>query len=90
MLLGLAPGCFGYTSGAKHLSYVADSLLIVGGGAAIAVDQTTKTAPCEGTGCPTYTSSIGGLLVAGVMLATAGLIGIVFTATRPETKSTSR
>ena len=89
-MLALVPGCFGYTSSAKHLSYVADTLLIVGGGAAIAVDQTTTTAPCEGTGCPTYTPSIGGLLVAGVMLATAGLIGIVFTATRPVAKSTSR
>ena len=90
MLGALVPGCFGYTRSAKHLAYVADTVLILGGGAAIAVDETSKTTPCEGTGCPTYTPSIGGLLVAGVMLATAGLVGIVFTATRPVAKSSSR
>jgi hypothetical protein len=82
-------GCFGYNSSAKGWSYVADTLLIAGGGAAIAVAETSKDAPCSGPGCPTYQSSISGGLVAGALLVTAGVFGIIFNATR-DTVKTSR
>jgi hypothetical protein len=80
-------GCFGYNHGAKAWSYVGDSILIVGGGGAIAADVTTRPGPCMGTGCPTYTEPFGGGMVAGVVLVTAGLIGIVINATRPTVKT---
>ena len=83
----LLVGCWGYNSSAKRWAYVGDSLLIVGGGAAIAADQLNKPAPCMGAGCPTYTPPISGALVAGVVLAAAGLFGIVFNATRSEVKT---
>jgi hypothetical protein len=83
----LLVGCWGYNSSAKRWAYVGDSLLILGGGAAIAVDQTTKPATCTGSGCPSYTPPISGALVAGVVLAAAGLFGIIFNATRAEVKT---
>ena len=80
-------GCFGYNSGAKGWSYVGDAILIAGGAAAIAADQETKPGACTGEGCPTYTPSIGGGLVIGITLVTAGLIGIIYNATRPDMKT---
>lgn len=83
----LLTGCFGYNSSAKRWSYVGDTLLILGGGAAITLDETTKPPPCMGPGCPTYTSPLSGGLIAGVILASAGLFGLIVNATRPTVKS---
>ena len=80
-------GCFGYNRGAKGWSYVGDSILIAGGGAAIAADVTSRPGPCMGAGCPTYTEPFGGGMIAGVVLVTAGLVGIVINATRPTVKT---
>ncbi len=84
LLLG-ASGCFGYNRSAKRWSYVGDTLLILGGGAAIATDLTSKSTPCTGDNCP-YQSSIHGTMVAGVVLVAAGLFGLVFNATRDNVK----
>lgn len=79
--------CWGYNSSSKHWAYFGNSLLIAGGGAAIAVDQTSKDAPCTGTGCLVYSPPISGLLLAGTLVATAGLVGILLNATRAEVKT---
>jgi hypothetical protein len=81
-------GCFGYNKSAKRWSYVGDTVLILGGGGAIAADVLTKTEapPCMGSACP-YESPITGAMVAGSMLVTAGLVGIVINATRPNVKT---
>ncbi|HWU90194.1 MAG TPA: hypothetical protein VN253_23180 [Kofleriaceae bacterium] len=81
-------GCFGYNKSAKRWSYAGDSVLILGGGGAIAADVLTKTEPppCTGRACP-YESPISGAMLAGSMLVTAGLIGIVINATRPNVKT---
>jgi hypothetical protein len=83
-------GCFGYNKSARRWAYVGDALLIAGGGAAIALDVTTKAAPCMpdamNNGC-SYRSSIDGGLVAGIVLATAGVFGILFNATRDDVKT---
>jgi hypothetical protein len=82
-------GCFGYTRGAKGWSYVGDAVLIAGGGAAIALDE-TQTSTCEGMGCPKYTAPVSGGIVAGTVLITAGIVGILLNATRPKAKSASQ
>jgi hypothetical protein len=82
----LLAGCFGYNTSAKRWAYVGDTVLVLGGGAAIAVDVTSKDAPCVGDSCP-YKSSIHGGLVAGVVLAAAGVFGILFNATRTNVKT---
>ena len=84
--IALFTGCFGYNSSAKGWAYVGDTVLILGGGAAIAGDQLTKPPPCTGAGCPTYTP-INGALIAGAVLAAAGVFGIIFNATRAEVKT---
>lgn len=86
-ILALVPGCFGYNSGAKKWSYVGNGILIAGGGGAIAYDQLTPNDPCPTAsmnGC--YQPKFGGAMVAGVLLVTAGIIGIVINATRPNIK----
>jgi hypothetical protein len=85
MLTGLG-GCFGYNKSAKRWAYVGDTVLILGGGAAIALDVTSKDEPCMGDNCP-YKSPIHGGLVAGVVLVTAGVFGILFNATRTNVKT---
>ena len=88
--ISLLTGCFGYNKSAKRWAYVGDAVLVLGGGAAIASDVTTKTAPCMpdamNNGC-TYQPSIHGALVAGIVLATAGVFGILFNATRDNVKT---
>jgi hypothetical protein len=84
--LGSLGGCFGYNKSAKRWAYVGDTVLIGGGGAAIAVDVTSQDAPCVGDNCP-YRSPIHGVLVAGVVLVAAGLCGILFNATRTNVKT---
>jgi len=82
----LLAGCFGYNRSAKRWSYVGDTVLLLGGGAAIAVDVTSKDTPCTGDSCP-YRSPIHGTLVGGVVLAAAGLFGLLFNATRDNVKT---
>lgn len=84
--LVLLSGCFGYNRSAKRWSYVGDTILILGGGAAIAVDATQKTEPCTGDNCQ-YKSPIHGTMVAGIVLAAAGVFGILFNATRDNVKT---
>ncbi len=84
-----ATGCFGYNKSAKRWAYVGDTVLIVGGGGAIAGDVLTRgePEPCTpGTICP-YESPISGAIVAGAVLAAAGLFGIILNATRPNVKT---
>ena len=85
--LALLAGCFGYNSSAKKWAYVGDSLLLVGGGAAIGWDLATRPGPCTGAGCPMYTSKIDGGLLAGIVLASAGVFGFLFNATRSNVKT---
>ena len=82
----LLAGCFGYNRSAKRWAYVGDTVLILGGGGAIALDLTSKDEPCTGDNCP-YKSSIHGAMVAGVVLAAAGLFGLFFNATRDNVKT---
>lgn len=81
--MALLAGCFGYNHSAKGWAYVGDTMLMLGGGAAIALDVTSKPAACSGPGCP-YESPVGGGLVAGALLVSAGLFGMIFNATRPD------
>jgi hypothetical protein len=85
-LIALLSGCFGYDPGAKKWAYVGDTLLIVGGGAAIGADLATRPAACSGPTC-TYQAPIDGGLVAGVVLVTAGVVGIIYNATRAPVKT---
>jgi len=84
--IALLSGCFGYNSSAKRWAYVGDTVLILGGGGAIALDVTTKDEPCMGDNCP-YKSPIHGAMVAGVVLVAAGVFGILFNATRSNVKT---
>ncbi len=86
LCVALLAGCFGYNGSAKRWAYVGDVILIAGGGAAMALDQTNKPAACEGSSCP-YQSPVRGGMVAGALLIGAGLLGIIFTATRDTVKS---
>ena len=90
--LTLLAGCFGYNPSAKRWAYVGDAVLVAAGGATIAIDVTSKDAPCMpdamNNGC-SYRSSIHGALIAGVVLAAAGVFGVLFNATR-DTVKTSR
>ena len=85
--VALFTGCFAYNKPAKRWAYVGDSVLILGGGGAIALDVTSRDEPCMGDNCP-YKSPIHGAMIAGVVLVTAGLVGILFNATRTNVKTT--
>jgi len=85
----LATGCFGYNKSAKRWSYLGDTVLVLGGGGVIAGDVLTKDDPCMDTAfmkCR-YESPVSGVLVAGIVIAAAGLFGILLNATRPNVKS---
>ena len=82
----LFTGCFGYNSSAKGWAYAGDSLLLAGGGAAIGLGVTSKT-DCATTGASCYDSPVNGPMVAGAMLITAGIVGIIYNATRTEVKT---
>ena len=86
-MIALLAGCFAYNKPAKRWAYVGDAALILGGGGAIALDVTSKEEPCMGDNCP-YKSPIHGAMVAGVVLVTAGLVGILFNVTRGNVKTT--
>lgn len=83
--VALATGCFGYNKSAKRWSYVGDTILVVGGGAVIALDLTSSSEPCM-MPCP-YEAPLTGPLVAGAVLAAAGIFGMIFNATRPNVKT---
>lgn len=85
----LCAGCFGYNRSAKRTAYVGDSLLILGGGAAIAAELLLggDSEPCAGPGCPADLGPVTGPLVAGTVLITAGIVGILLNATRPIVKT---
>ena len=87
--MALLAGCFGYNSSAKKWAYVGDSVLISGGGAAIGADVATAGPACmpaAGKVCE-YQSPIDGAILAGAILITAGLVGIIYNATRAEVKT---
>lgn len=86
LCVALASGCWGYNSSAKRWAYVGDAILMAGGGGAIALDLTNKPETCSGPNCP-YDSPIRGGLVAGAVLVSAGLFGMLFNATRHEVKT---
>jgi len=83
-------GCFGYNPSAKRWAYVGDALLIAAGAATIALDVTTRAAPCMpdamNNGC-SYNPPVDGGLIGGVVLAAAGVFGVVFNATRDNVKT---
>jgi hypothetical protein len=81
----LATGCFGYNSSAKKWAYVGDTVLILGGGGAIAADILTHE-KCEGVNCG-FDPPFGGGTVAGVVLVTAGIVGMVVNATRTPVRT---
>lgn len=87
--LALLTGCFGYNSSAKNWSYAADSVLLLAGAGAIAWDYETRPGPCTlpTLMCPVYTEKVDGGLIAGIALATAGLFGLIFNATRTNVKT---
>jgi hypothetical protein len=85
-LTAMLGGCFGYNSSAKKWAYFGDALLIVGGGTTIGVDIATRDPTCTAPTCMPYRAPIDGLLVAGAVLAAAGLVGIVINATRKNVK----
>lgn len=85
--IALATGCFGYNAGARKWAYVGDTMLILGGAGAVTYDLVSKDAPCTGTGCSTFDPPFGGATVAGAVLITAGVVGMIVNATRPTVKT---
>jgi hypothetical protein len=87
--VALLSGCFGYNSSAKKWAYVGDTVLIIGGGAAIgaeAVSKPDKCMPVMGGTCP-YNAPVSGGMIAGIVLVTAGLAGIIYNVTRAPVKT---
>lgn len=87
----LLSGCFGYNKSAKRWSYVGDTVLVLGGGGVIAADIVTRdSGPCmpimPNAPCA-YEAPLTGALVAGAVLAAAGIVGFVVNATRPTVKT---
>ncbi|HVK89707.1 MAG TPA: hypothetical protein VM513_36545 [Kofleriaceae bacterium] len=87
----LLSGCFGYNKSAKRWAYVGDTVLVLGGGGVIAGDVLTRdSGPCmpvtPNTPCA-YEAPLTGAIVAGAVLAAAGVFGYVFNATRPNVKT---
>jgi hypothetical protein len=89
-VLAFTSGCFGYNKSAKRWSYVGNTVLILGGGGAIAADQLATSKPDPGltmTAAPPYNPPFSGVLLAGAMLVAAGFFGMIFNATRPYVKT---
>jgi hypothetical protein len=89
-----ATGCWGYNSSSKKWAYAGNTILIVGGAAAITADVLTHdrmecpaNQPPGSTYCSDFRLPFGGPLVAGALLLTAGSVGIVVNATRPTVKT---
>lgn len=89
-LVACASGCFGYNKSAKRWAYAGNTVLILGGGAAIAGDILTKdaSAPPMMNEMEPYKQPVSGGIVAGALLVGAGLFGMIFNATRPNVKTT--
>jgi len=89
--IALLGGCFGYNKSAKRWAYVGDTILVLGGGGIIAADLLTKDKACMETTTMKcgYEPPFSGALVAGAVLATAGIIGYIVNATR-DTVNTGR
>jgi hypothetical protein len=85
--VALASGCFGYNSGAKKWAYVGDTILVLGGAGAVTADILSTDEMCTGTGCSTFDPPFGGAMVAGAVLITAGVVGMIVNATRPTVKT---
>ncbi len=85
--IALVSGCFGYNSGAKKWAYVGDTILVLGGAGAVTMDLVSKDEPCTGSGCSTFDPPFGGAMVAGAVLITAGVVGMIVNATRPTVKT---
>jgi hypothetical protein len=85
--LGLGTGCFGYNRSAKRTAYLGDAVLIVAGGSAIAAELLLGEDECSGPSCVEPLTPITGPLVAGTVLVTAGLVGLILNATRPNVKT---
>ena len=83
----LVSGCFGYNSGAKKWAYVGDTMLVLGGAGAVTYDLVSKDEMCTGSGCSTFDPPFGGAMVAGAVLITAGVVGMIVNATRPTVKT---
>lgn len=89
-VVAFTTGCFGYNRSAKKWAYVGNTVLLIGGGAAIATDQLASSKADLGltmTAAKPYDPPFSGVMLAGVMLVAAGLFGIVFNATRPNVKT---
>jgi hypothetical protein len=88
-LVTCTAGCFGYNKSAKRWAYAGNTVLILGGGAAIAGDVLTKDSAPEPmmNEMKPYKQPISGGIVAGALLVGAGLFGIIFNATRPNVKT---
>jgi hypothetical protein len=89
VIAGLCCGCFGYNRPAKRWAYLGNTVLILGGGAAIASDQlgSSDDGMAVSTAAPEYEPPVSGVLLVGAMLVSAGLFGILFNATRPIVKT---
>jgi hypothetical protein len=101
-LLAFTAGCFGYNKSAKRWAYAGNTVLILGGGGLIAGDALTRETEPDldrdgiedcmqmGPPCPyqgPFDGRLNGMMIAGVMLATAGVIGMLINATRPNVKT---
>ncbi len=89
-VVAFTTGCFGYNKSAKRWSYVGNTVLILGGGAAIAADQLGSSKPDMGltmTAAKPYDPPFSGAMLAGVMLVAAGVFGMLFNATRSNVKT---
>ena len=91
-LVACASGCFGYNKSAKRWAYAGNTVLILGGAAAITGDVLTKdsSSPAGMTLQPQqekYSQPISGGIVAGALLVGAGIFGIILNATRPNVKT---
>jgi hypothetical protein len=88
-VLAFSSGCFGYNKSAKRWAYAGNTILILGGGGAIASDRlASKPDPgMTATAAEQYEPPFSGMMLAGVMLVAAGFFGIIFNATRPYVKT---
>ena len=84
----LVTGCFGYNTSAKRWAYVGDTVLVLGGGGVIAGELLTSSEcmPTPERPCG-YAPPISGALLAGAVLVAAGVVGMIFNATRPNVKT---
>lgn len=94
LIASTASGCFGYNPSAKKWAYAGNSVLMLGGAAAIATDVLTHermecppNPPPGSAYCSDFSLPFGGTMVAGVLLVTAGILGFIVNATRPTVKT---